>query len=113
MSFDPAVMAALKALAPDVPRGLVTGSYYFHNGEPWYPDKLTDARAQGAREPRGKRPRRSLLLCLRRARPAIGVAERIRRELALPLFTWTVRTEEQRRVAAQWADAPVFEGYEA
>jgi hypothetical protein len=29
----------------------------------------------------------------------------------LPLFTWTVRTKENRATAAQWADAPIFEGY--
>jgi hypothetical protein len=32
---------------------------------------------------------------------------------ALPLFTWTVRTLRQRARAARWADAPIFEGYEA
>ena len=31
--------------------------------------------------------------------------------LALPLFTWTVRTQRDRRAAARWADAPIFEGY--
>ncbi len=31
----------------------------------------------------------------------------------LPLFTWTVRTPRQRAAAARWADAPIFEGYEA
>ena len=36
----------------------------------------------------------------------------VREVLGLPLFTWTVRTEEQRQIAARWADAPIFEGYE-
>jgi glycerophosphoryl diester phosphodiesterase len=113
MSFDPAVMARLKTLAPDVPRGLVTGSYYFPNGEPWYPDKLTDARRKAlANLEESARADPSFYAYDVRALPS-PVAERIRRDLALPLFTWTVRTEEQRRAAAQWADAPVFEGYEA
>jgi glycerophosphoryl diester phosphodiesterase len=36
-----------------------------------------------------------------------------RRSQDLPLFTWTVRTPRQRARAAKWADAPIFEGYEA
>jgi hypothetical protein len=36
-----------------------------------------------------------------------------RRAHELPLFTWTVRTPRQRARASQWADAPIFEGYEA
>ena len=31
----------------------------------------------------------------------------------LPLFSWTIRTARERRAAARWADAPIFEGYEA
>jgi hypothetical protein len=33
--------------------------------------------------------------------------------MGLPLFTWTVRTERERAIAAKWADAPIFEGYRA
>jgi glycerophosphoryl diester phosphodiesterase len=113
ISFDPAVMAAMKALAPDVPRGLVTGSYYFPNGEPWYPDKLTDARRRALANLEESAPADPCFYAYDvRALPS-AIAECIRRDLALPLFTWTVRTEEERRVAAQWADASVFEGYEA
>lgn len=36
-----------------------------------------------------------------------------RKALDVPLFTWTVRTPRQRAAAARWADAPIFEGYEA
>jgi hypothetical protein len=31
----------------------------------------------------------------------------------LPLFSWTIRTLRERAAAAKWADAPIFEGYEA
>ena len=31
----------------------------------------------------------------------------------LALFSWTIRTARERRSAARWADAPIFEGYEA
>ena len=33
----------------------------------------------------------------------------LRRALGLPVMTWTVRTEEQRALAMQWADQIVFE----
>ena len=41
------------------------------------------------------------------------VTRYVREVQGLPLFTWTVRSEEDRQVAAKWADAPIFEGYEA
>jgi hypothetical protein len=31
----------------------------------------------------------------------------------LALFSWTIRTARERRSAARWADAPIFESYEA
>ena len=31
----------------------------------------------------------------------------------LALFSWTIRTARERATAARWADAPIFEGYEA
>ena len=36
----------------------------------------------------------------------------VREVLGMPLFTWTVRSPEERAIAARWADAPIFEGYE-
>jgi len=30
----------------------------------------------------------------------------------LPLLTWTVRSEDERRRAARWADQMVFEGWQ-
>ena len=36
----------------------------------------------------------------------------LREAMHIPLFTWTVRTPQERAVAAQWADAITFEGFE-
>ena len=36
-----------------------------------------------------------------------------RHAIDLPLFSWTIRTRRERATAARWADAPIFEGYEA
>lgn len=113
MSFDPAVVAAIGRLAPDIPRGIVSGAYFDDDGNGWWPNSpLTDAR------------RRALASLLESGQAApsfyayqvgalpTAATERVRRN-GLPLLTWTVRTEQERRMAALHADAPIFEGYEA
>ncbi len=109
MSYDPAVMAVVKELAPEIPRGIVSGLI---EEEPHWCDKLGPERAY----------RLSHLLESRAAAPDfyayhVGalptpVTRYVREVLSVPLFTWTVRTEEERAVAARWADAPIFEGFE-
>ncbi len=109
MSYDPAVMALVKELAPDIPRGIVSGRI---DAEPEWRERLGPERAY----------RLSHLLESRAAAPdfyayQVGalptpVTRFVREVLAMPLFTWTVRTEEERATAARWADAPIFEGFE-
>lgn len=112
MSFDPAVMAAMRNLAPGIPRGIVAGTYRYPDGAPWYPEQLTDARRNALANLEESGPADPYFYAYDvRALPS-PVAHRIRTDLGLPLFTWTVRTEEQRRLAAEHADAPIFEGYE-
>jgi glycerophosphoryl diester phosphodiesterase len=108
MSFDPAVIVAMKELAPAVPRGLVSGLF---EGDGWWRDKLGAERAYCL----------SHFLESREAAPDFyaydvkalptPVTRFVREVLGAPLFTWTVRSEEDRKVAARWADAPIFEGY--
>ncbi|MDQ8699713.1 glycerophosphodiester phosphodiesterase family protein [Hyphomicrobium sp. LHD-15] len=111
MSFDPAVVAAIKRLAPELPRGIVSGSYFDDDGKGWWPDSaLTDARRQAL----------ASLLESGQADPSFyayevgalptAATQRARRQ-GIPLLTWTVRTEQDRRIAAQHADAPIFEGF--
>ncbi len=112
MSFDPAVMAEMRSLAPGIPRGIVTGSYRYPDGTPWYPDKLTDARRDALANLEESGPVDPYFYAYDvRALPS-PVAQRIRDDLGLPLFTWTVRTDAQRETARLHADAPIFEGYE-
>jgi glycerophosphoryl diester phosphodiesterase len=109
MSYDPAVMAMLKELAPQVPRGIVSGLI---EEEPHWRALLGPERAY----------RLSHLLESRQAAPDfyayhVGalptpVTRFVREVLAMPLFAWTVRTQEDRATAARWADAPIFEGFE-
>ena len=121
MSFDPAIVTALGALAPGVPRGIISGLYRNHAGgaspahdEPdgWWGNVLTPERQE----------RLSHLLESRAAAPDFyaydvkalptPVTRYVREVLGKPLFTWTVRTEKDRANAQQWADAPIFEGFE-
>jgi len=112
MSFDPAVVAAVGRLAPDIPRGIVSGAYFDDDGNGWWPGSpLTDAR------------RRALASLLESGQAApsfyayqvgalpTAATQRVRRQ-GIPLLTWTVRTEQERRMAALHADAIIFEGYD-
>lgn len=112
MSFDPAVMAAMRRLAPGVPRGIVTGTYRFPDGTPWYPDQLTDARRDALANIEESVLADPYFYAYDVRGLPSAVAQRIRGELGLPLFTWTVRTDADRRTAAEHADAAIFEGYE-
>jgi glycerophosphoryl diester phosphodiesterase len=106
-SFDPGVVTAVRRLAPDIPRGIVAESRYEH--PEW---DMLDADAK-----------RSLanLLHYAETRPdflswRVGdlpcAAPFLCRLLAgLPVTTWTVRSEEDRRRAVAYADQMVFEGF--
>jgi glycerophosphoryl diester phosphodiesterase len=107
-SFDPAVMARCKALAPQIARGIIATDYTVHN---WWPNKIDAARAISLTyllESREAEP--SFFSYHVRALPT-PVTRFTREALGLPLFTWTVRNERERAIAAKWADAAVFEGY--
>lgn len=112
MSFDPAVMAVVRDLAPSLPRGIISGGYKDEHGETWWRDRIDDARAgrlarlleQGAAEPH--------FIAYHVKSLPTPTTEMQRHVFGLPLFTWTVRTPEDRAIAAKWADAPIFEGFE-
>jgi glycerophosphoryl diester phosphodiesterase len=104
MSFDPAIVRAMRSFAPDRPRGLVSMRY---TREEW-PEHSAAARF-----------RLTHLLDFPATRPdflAYHVDDLPRcqisalRRFGLPVLAWTVRTEEQRRRAAIYADAIIFEG---
>jgi glycerophosphoryl diester phosphodiesterase len=107
MSFDPALIIALREIAPDITRGIVAERHYVDSE--WR--DLSDSQ------------RRSLAFLLHRSRsrphfvayhvndlPALGPW--ITRNLfRLPLLTWTVRTQEQRARARRYADQMIFEDF--
>jgi glycerophosphoryl diester phosphodiesterase len=107
MSFDPGMVEALRGIAPGLPRGIVAERTYRH--PEW----------DGV--PAAEKRRMAHLLHAHRTRPHfIAYAVRdlpaaapliARAVFGLPLLTWTVRTEDDRRRAQRWADQMIFEGW--
>jgi glycerophosphoryl diester phosphodiesterase len=89
MSFDPALVAAVRTIAPSLTRGIVA-----ERMPPWR--SLLGARPQFVAYGVKNLPALAPLA----ARWLFG----------LPLLTWTVRSEEDRRRAQFWADQAIFEG---
>ena len=109
MSFDPAVMARMRELAPAIPRGVVSGVY---EGDGWWLDRLSSERAyrSDATCSNADRCKPAFISYHVKALPT-PVTRFLREGLEMPLFCWTVRTAADRKVAAKWADAATFEGY--
>lgn len=107
MSFDPAVVAALKPLLPAVPRGIVAGLY---EGGGWWDDVLTPERAFRLSHLIDSGPAAPQFFAYHVKSLPTPVTRFLREGLGMPLFTWTVRTAAERVTAATWADAPIFEG---
>ena len=113
MSFDPAVLVALKQLAPGVPRGIVSGSYKNPDGTQWWADKLPEPRAFDLSQLLESGPPAPHFFAYHVKSLPSPITRFVREVVRMPLFTWTVRSDEDRLIAAQWADAPIFEGFEA
>lgn len=112
MSFDPAVMIGMRALAPTIPRGLVSGSYKDGNGETWWPTKIDAKRAEDLANLLESGPVAPAFIAYHVKDLPTPVTRYVRTVLGLPLYTWTVRSVADRDIAAKWADAPIFEGSE-
>jgi glycerophosphoryl diester phosphodiesterase len=106
-SFDPRIVAALRMLMPDRPRGIVAMLDYS------YPDYETIAP--------GERHAMANLLHFSETDPDFiswrvrdlpsGLPYLCRAVLGRPVMTWTVRTPEDRALASAHADQMVFEGF--
>ncbi len=106
MSFDPYLVETARQIAPSLVRGIVAERHYAHH--------------EWDRMPPAKKRRMAFLLHGFRTRPhfvAYGVKDLpavaplvARWVFGLPLLTWTVRSEDDRRTASRWADQMIFEG---
>lgn len=109
MSFDPAVMSVIRALAPKLPRGIISGTYI---GSGWWSRKISVKRGAALRDLLESGPVAPDFYAYDVNALPTPVTEYARLVQDLPLFTWTVRTAKQRRIAASSADAMIFEGFE-
>lgn len=106
MSFDPRSMAAMRRLAPSLPRGLVadrtTGPHWVHVPAP---ARFVQRHLLGAAIawPHFVSFR---LADLPASAPLMA------RHLGLPLICWTVRTPEERDQARAWTDQITFEDFD-
>ncbi len=106
-SFDPNIVAALRMLYPDLPRGIVAESQYTHREWAELSPELRHGMAN--------------LLHFAETQPDFiswhvndlpaGPPYLCRVGMGLPVMAWTVRTPEQRAIAAAHADQMVFEGF--
>lgn len=107
MSFDPAVMVAIRELAPKVPRGIVSGLY---RGDGWWLDTLDPEHAFRLSHLIESGPVAPDFFAYHVKALPTPVTRFVREGIGMPLFTWTVRSAADKAVASQWADAPIFEG---
>jgi hypothetical protein len=111
MSFDRRTIAALGELAPAIPRGSVIGSRQLLSS--LWAGRSRRRESPAASRLFGSAPEGVGFYAVHTQLVAVARSWMSRRAHELPLFTWTVRTPRQRARAARWADAPIFEGYEA
>jgi glycerophosphoryl diester phosphodiesterase len=107
MSFDPDQVEALRELIPSRPRGIVAERHYTEADWP----EASPAQRRGMTHLRHFFRTRPDFVAywvdeLPTAAPWIA-----RNVFSCPLLTWTVRTPEQRKRAARYADQMIFEGF--
>ena len=107
MSFDPGPMAALRALAPGIARGIVAERHYHHRE--WDHLSVRAKRALAYFTHALQTRPQFIAYSVKDLSSALPMAAR--RILKLPLLTWTVRTQEDRERAARYADQMIFEGF--
>ena len=107
MSFDPAPIAALRTLAPRLPRGIVAERRYTH--AEWSPLPARTKRALAYFQ-HALHSRPQFIAYSIKDLPS-AIPQLARNLLRLPLLTWTVRTDVDRERAARYADQMIFEGF--
>ena len=107
MSFDPVPIAALRTLAPRLPRGIVAERSYTH--PEWSPLPARTKRALAYFQ-HALQSRPQFIAYSVKDLPST-IPWLARNLLRLPLLTWTVRSDVDRERAARYADQMIFEGF--
>jgi glycerophosphoryl diester phosphodiesterase len=106
-SFDPALVCALRRIAPQLARGIIAERSYDH---PEWRGLGRLRRLELAFLLHGLASRPDFIAY--RVRDLTAVAPRAARHMfGLPLLTWTVRSDADRVLAARFADQIIFEGF--
>jgi glycerophosphoryl diester phosphodiesterase len=106
-SFDPAIVAAVRRLAPERPRGIVAEARYTHSGWDALSPECKHAMANLLHFPETEPDFISWHVAdLPHAAPFLA-----RHLGGRPVMAWTVRTPEDRARAAAHSDQMVFEGF--
>lgn len=108
MSFDPGTVDAFRRIAPALPRGIVAESFRQDKpeGMTWWDVFRLRHLLHGWRT----KPH-FVSYCVDDL-PAVAPLA-LRWLFGLPMITWTVRSEKQRRRSDTWADQITFEGFRA
>lgn len=107
MSFDPQLVEAIRSLSPGIVRGIVAQRYY--DDAEW--KNMPAARKFGLGNlTHIPRTRPHFIAYWIRDLPALAPLF-ARNLLGMPLLTWTVRTEAERKRARRWTDQMIFEGF--
>jgi glycerophosphoryl diester phosphodiesterase len=109
MSFDPALVTALRQLAPHLVRGIAAERHY---GLPHWHMLGGLQKLELAFLLHGRKSRHDFI-AYRVDDLAAFAPWAARHMFALPLLAWTVRSEEHRAMAARYADQVIFEGFRA
>jgi glycerophosphoryl diester phosphodiesterase len=109
MSFDPDVMAVMREKTPDIPLGIISGNY---EGDGWWRDKLSAERCRALAHLELSGPVAPDFYAYHVKDLPNPAVQHAREVLKKPIFTWTVRSTQDRDIAAAHADAPIFEGFE-
>ena len=106
-SFDPALLVALREIAPNLTRGIVAERHYVDSEWSDLSDSQKRSLAFLTHAPR-TRPHFVAYHVTDLPSPGPWIARNI---LRLPLLAWTVRSAEDRTRAKRWADQMIFEGF--
>ena len=107
MSFDPVLIEQTRHLGPALTLGIVAERSYSDAERSMVPQSLKQSMTWFLHAPKS-RPQfiAYSVKDLPAAPPLIA-----RRVFGLPLLTWTVRSDADRKIAARWADQIIFEGW--
>ncbi len=109
MSFDPALIAELRRIAPHIVRGIAAGRHYppavWNVLDPTQRFKLAFLLHGWKSDP--------AFLAYRVDDLAAITPRAARLVFGLPLLAWTVRSKQDRAIAARFADQMIFEGFRA